>query len=61
MEAYIKIRQNLFYKITDGEVFSINTENRSFKNTVALPSGYVKDVTVITAEEYLNAKKSIGL
>lgn len=61
MECYIKINSNLFYKISKGNCQGVNTVRRSFKNHISLPSAYIKDVTVISKEEYEQAKKQIGL
>lgn len=61
MEAvYLKIFNHQFYKIENGKCISINTERNSMKNTVSLPSGYMKNVTVSSEKEFEKAKQSIG-
>jgi hypothetical protein len=50
MEAYIKVKNNLFYKIKNREVFAINTDINSFRKSKTLPTAYVEDITVITKQ-----------
>lgn len=61
MEAYIKVKNNLFYKIKDKEIYAINTDNGSFRKSKTLPTAYSDDVSVISKDEFNNALKQIGL
>jgi hypothetical protein len=61
MEAYIKVKNNLFYKIKDKEIYAINTDSGSFRKSKTLPTAYTDDVSVIGKDEFNNALKQIGL
>ena len=61
MEIYLKVKDNLFYKIKTKEIYAVNTNNGSFRKSKTLPSAYSEDVSVIGKEEFNNALKQIGL
>lgn len=61
MEIYFKIKNNLYYRITDGRCASINTETYVYKDLISLPSGKASDVKIITKEDFKEAMKIIGL
>jgi hypothetical protein len=61
MEVYIKVKNNLFYKIKNKEIYAINTDNGSFRKSKKLPTAYSNDVSVISKDEFNNALKQIGL
>lgn len=61
MEAYLQIRENLFYCISEGKCHAINTDKQTFKNLVSIPSAFINDVKVINKEVFEAAKKGIGL
>lgn len=58
---YLKINDNLFYKITTGSCWCINTEMKSMRQNKCLPSSFMEYVKVIGEIDFQNAKKQIGL
>jgi hypothetical protein len=61
MECYIKIRDNLFYRIRKSQVISVNTKTNEIRNAKTLPSAYIHEIDVITKEDFENAKKQVGI
>jgi len=59
MEVYLKIRNNLFYKLSDGKCHVVDIDKKSFKSLKTLPSGYIDDVKLIPKEDYENILKEI--
>ena len=57
--AYLKVNDNLFYKITDSKCISVNTEKKSIKQVENIPSASMSNVKIITEDEFNNAKNSI--
>ena len=60
MEAYIK-QEHLFYKLEKGKVTAINTEKKSIKVSVCVPSIYANKLEVISKNDFEKAKTQIGL
>lgn len=60
MEAYIKVKDNLFYKLENGKVTSINIDSKYTgqrrKDCKSIPTGYVEFLTIISKEDYINAE-----
>lgn len=57
--VYLRIGEDCFYKIKDKECISISISRNYMPKLVALPSGYIKDVYVISKQEFDQAKEKI--
>ena len=60
MVAYIKIKTNLFYKLENGKVTSINIDEKytgkRIKDCKSVPTAYVEYLSIIHEIEYNNAR-----
>jgi len=61
MEIFFKMGEYLHYRLSDNTVQSIDTQHKTFRNMVSLPSGHVRDLKIVSKETFENAKKIIGL
>jgi len=61
MKIYFKQGDHLFYEIETGKVTAVNTEKKSIKNLVCVPSIYADKLQVITEEDFKKARKQTGL
>ena len=58
-ECFFKIGNHCFYQLKTNECIAINTDRNSIKKLVSIPSAYLKDVFVISKEEFEAAKQSV--
>jgi hypothetical protein len=63
-ECYLKVKDNMYYKIENGKATSINIskdyKGNRIKDCKCLPTAYMKDVIFVSKEEYENVEKEVN-